>query len=378
MGIENGLIIGWQGHPARFLGTFMLRSLIFGMFCLLPSGFSLAAEPLSISAELETVLARRYPENVADLRLLEAQVQKVAGQAVAATVEIEVGHNIGSGVIISREGLVLTAAHVIGGQNRPVTLELADGRHLKGHTLGAHHLLDAGMVQLDEVPDDLPFAPVVSAEKAEESTLIGQWVVATGQPGGILEDRAPPVRLGRVLAAGGEWICTDCTLVGGDSGGPLFNMRGEVLAIHMSIGPAAVHNFHVPVAMIRPYWEKMLAGEVWGRGIGDDDQDDERIVLGIAGREVENRCVVTQVFPGFPAEKAGIEVGDVIVSFDGEGIESLAELTRLVIAKEPGDKVELKFLRGAKEMKLDVVLNALGNRLPGSVDPDVSDAEGEP
>jgi serine protease Do len=355
----------------------MLRIFVFGSCCLLSSGFLLAAEAIPISAALEAVLARRYPQNVADLRLLEAQVQKVAEQAVAATVEIEVGHNIGSGVIISREGLVLTAAHVIGGQNRAVTLVLADGRRLKGRTLGAHHLLDAGMVQLDEVPDDIPFAPVVSPEKAEGSSLIGQWVVATGQPGGLLENRAPPVRLGRVLAAGGEWICTDCTLVGGDSGGPLFNVRGEVLAIHMSIGPATVHNFHVPVAMIRPHWEKMLAGEVWGRGIGDDEEDGERMVLGIAGREVEDRCVVTQVFPGFPAEKAGIAVGDVIMSLEGEKIDSLVELTRLIVAKEPGDEVELKLLRGGKEMKLDVVLNVLNNPLPGSVDPEESGAGGE-
>ena len=315
----------------------------------------------------------KYPEGPEQLKLLQKQVEEVAAQAVAATVEVEVGNSIGSGVIISPEGLVLTAAHVIGGKNRPVTVVLADGRRLKGHTLGAHHKIDAGMVQIDAVPKEpIPFAPVVTGDEIQ----VGEWVVATGQPGGLLEDRSPPVRLGRVLAQGGEWICTDCTLVGGDSGGPLFNMRGEVLAIHMSIGPAAVHNFHVPVAMIRPHWEKMLKGEVWGHGI-EHESLGERVVLGIAGRQVEDRCVVTQVFPGFPAARAGVAVGDVIKAVDEESIESISELNDLVLGKEPGDRVKVRVRRGDDELDLRVRLSLVESPLPGTLEPDADDAGDE-
>lgn len=351
----------------------MRRILTIFLVCLMPGGLLPAAEVLPVSPELAAVLERRYPQNVADLQLLEAQVEKVATQAVPATVEIEVGHNIGSGVIISPEGLVLTAAHVIGGAKRPATVVLADGRRLKGHTLGAHHEIDAGMVQLDEIPKDLPFAPVAPADDVK----VGAWVVATGQPGGILDDRSPPVRLGRVLAQGGEWICTDCTLVGGDSGGPLFNMQGEVMAIHMSIGPSAVHNFHVPVPMIRPFWDKMLAGEIWGTGIGEDN-DGERVVLGIAGGEVDEGCLVTQVFPGFPAASGGILPGDIITAVDKTKVESFLELTQLVLGKEPGDKIQLEILRDEKELEFDIVLGGIENPLPGSVDPDDRDGRDEP
>jgi serine protease Do len=340
----------------------MIRTLLVGLFLLFGTG-AIAAESLPISPEVGKVLAGRYPENREQLKLLQEQVELVAAQAVAATVEVEIGNSIGSGVIISPKGLVLTAAHVIGGKDRPVTVVLADGRRLKGHTLGAHHNIDAGMIQIDDVPPDLPFAPVVTRDEIQD----GEWVVATGQPGGLLEDRSAPVRLGRVLAQGGEWICTDCTLVGGDSGGPLYNMRGEVLAVNMSIGPAAVHNFHVPVAKIRPFWDKMLEGKVWGQGY-DQQSQDERVVLGIAGRQMGDRCVVTQVFPGYPAARAGIVVGDVIEAVDKETIESLSELNELILGKEPGDRIRVRVARGDHQVDLRVRLSLIDSPLPGTLD----------
>ncbi len=336
-----------------------------------------AAEPLPFSPELKSVLSARYPGNVEDLKLLEKQVQLVAAQAVPATVEVEIGRSIGSGVIVSKGGLVLTAAHVIGRAGRKATLVLADGRRLEGRTLGAHHLMDAGMVQITDPPEDLPFVPVAP----DTSVDIGQWVVATGQPGGILDDRSPPVRLGRVLATGGQWICTDCTLVGGDSGGPLFNMRGEVMAIHMSIGPEVVHNFHVPVTEIQPVWDKMLAGEVWGNDRAKRELEG-RAVLGLAARTVNNRCEVTQVFTGYPAEAAGVQPGDQIVAVDGQLITSILELSAYVFAKSPGDSVHLDIVRNARPTEFDVVLGAIRDPLPGSYDPSSSEtepsAEGQP
>jgi serine protease Do len=345
----------------------MMRTLIVGL-CLLLTGEAFCAESLPISADVGKVLAERYPRDRQQLKLLEEQVEQVAAQAVAATVEVEVGNSIGSGVIISPKGLVLTAAHVIGGKDRAITVVLADGRRLKGHTLGAHHNIDAGMIQIDDVPEDLPFAPVVTSDDVQ----VSEWVVATGQPGGLLEERSAPVRLGRVLAQGGEWICTDCTLVGGDSGGPLFNMRGEVLAVNMSIGPAAVHNFHVPVAKIRPYWDKMLAGKVWGHGY-DRESPDERVVLGIAGRQVGDRCVVTQVFPGYPAARAGVAIGDVIEAVDKETIESFGELSELILGKEPGDRIRMRVLRGDAPVDLRVRLSLIDSPLPGTFAPEVDE-----
>jgi len=326
---------------------------------------AVGGERLEISSSLAEVLSRRYPRDGDDLRLLERQVQQVAEVGVAATVGVEVGRNIGSGVIVSEDGLVLTAAHVIGGADRPATIVLSDGRRLRARTLGAHHPLDAAMVQILDAPDDLPFVPAVEDDQAPE----GAWVVAVGQPGGVFADRSPPVRLGRVLAADQQWYCTDCTLVGGDSGGPLFNMRGEVMAIHMSIGPSVIHNFHVPLVLIRQYWDRMLAGEVWGKTESIADRSGSRVVMGIAGRTVDGRCEVTQVFSGFPAEQAGIRVGDIIRAVDGQAVESIAEISRMMQEKGPGKRVQLEIDRRGEIMEREVRLFGTEIPLPGSQAP---------
>src|ERR1700758_5501580 len=92
----------------------------------------------------------------------------------------------------------------------------------------------------------------------------GQWVVSIGHPGGFRPNRTPVVRLGRVLEANANLIQTDCTLVGGDSGGPLFDMDGKVIGIHSRIGPAITANLHVPVNTYRDTWDDLANGETLG------------------------------------------------------------------------------------------------------------------
>lgn len=322
-----------------------------------------AAEPLAVSQRLAEAVDRRYPRDAADLRVIEAQVQLLAEHGVPATVGVEVGPNVGSGVIVNAEGIVLTAAHVIGRSGRRATIVLPDGRRLPAETLGANHEIDAGMVRITDPPADLPFVPMVPTAVRPN---LGDWVVATGQPGGILDDRTPPVRLGRVLSLGDEWLSTDCTLVGGDSGGPLFNLRGEVIALHMSIGPTVIYNFHVPLAAVQPHWQRLLAGEVWGGSVGEEAVDEGRPLLGIAGRDAANECVITQVFPGLPAEQGGVRAGDTLLSVDGQQIHSFAEVARIVLGKAPGDSLRLKLRREGRPVEVTVVLMEIGSPLPGS------------
>jgi len=330
----------------RFLSLFLLAWLT------VPAA---AFEQVDISPAIAKVLATRHPRTVDELRLMESHVQAVAKQATPATVGVEVGWSIGSGVIISPEGLVLTAAHVIGKPGLPAKIVLPDGRKLEGHTLGVNHTIDAGMVQIANPPADLPFLPVADGQRPE----IGHWVVATGQPGGMHDDRAPPVRLGRVLAGEQGWICTDCTLVGGDSGGPLINMRGEVTAIHTSIGPSIVHNFHVPVALIQEEWQRLLDGESWGKSLVDDEPPAGHPLLGISGRTAEGHCIVTQVFPEMPAAKAGVQVGDLILEVDGDQVKTFEGVARRVFAKNPGATMHLKLQRGEETIEMDIVLSAV-------------------
>ncbi len=318
-----------------------------------------AAEPLLIPADVQSVLALRYPRNADQLRLLQQQVQRVAARTMPATVGVLVGQGAGSGVIVSADGLVLTAGHVIGKADRRAKILLSDGRRLTAKTLGANHGIDAGMLQIENPPADLPFMPIAKA-----LPKIGEWVITLGQPGGTLNDRAPPLRLGRVLAGDDDWVCTDCTLVGGDSGGPLINLRGEVLAIHSSIGPKIVHNFHVPVVEIRKNWRRLLAGEVWGNVLTDVVSTELRPLIGIAGHTGQEQCLITEVFRGLPAYEAGVRPGDVILAVDGEAISTFDEVSKKVLQKRPGQKMRLKLERGGEIAVVEVVLAGIRRSAP--------------
>lgn len=316
----------------------------------------LAVEPLDVPPDVAEVLHSRYPMDLQQLKLIQGQVQRVAKQAMPATVGLLIGPGAGSGVIVSKDGLVLTAAHVIGKADRRARVLLPDGRRLRARTLGADHDIDAGMLQITDPPDDLPFLPV-AAQRPE----IGEWVVTLGQPGGTVADRSPPLRLGRVLARGDDWMCTDCTLVGGDSGGPLINMRGEVLGVHSSIGAAIVHNFHIPVSEIKQNWDRLLAGEVWG---GEPEQ--VRPMIGIAGQTKDGQCLVTQVFPGLPAFDADMRPGDIILEVDGHEISRFEEVSQRVMEKQPGQKMRIRIERAGASWEVEMTLAGVADSDPGS------------
>ncbi len=348
-------LAGWIGPVALILGI---------------AGRSSGQTPVSLEPPPGTaqVLAARAPTDVEELRDIEEQLQRVLVQALPATASVEVGPAAGSGVIVSQGGLVLTAAHVISRPGQRAWVELPDGRRLRAHTLGADHDADAGMVQIDKPPADLPFTPVNQGSLPE----LGEWVVTTGQPGGLVSGRAPPVRLGRVLYRDNELICTDCKLVGGDSGGPLFNMRGEVIGIHSSIGPSVTHNFHVPATAFRRDWKRLLASELWG-GRYDAERDAERPVMGVRGESVGGRCVITEVTDGLPAAGAGMKVGDVVAAIDGREISSFDELRNIIAFKQADDRVELRVERGDETLELRVQLVRQGGGRPPNFRPPADD-----
>jgi serine protease Do len=146
-------------------------------------------------------------------------------------------------------------------------------------------------------------------------------------------------------------VQSDCTLVGGDSGGPLFNMDGEVIGVHSRIGAANTWNFHVPVAVYTHSWEQLIASREWN-GFAVPGT----AVLGIDGDDHKLGCRISKVVPGYPASDAKLQVDDVIVKFDGKTFDRFETLRQFIVAKKPGDTVKLEVQRGKQTMTANVVL----------------------
>lgn len=303
------------------------------------------------------VLVKANPEGVRDLRLLQEHVRELSARIVPCTVGIAVGAAQGSGVVISADGYVLTAGHVSGDANRACMLILQDGRVVRGKTLGANNGIDSGLIKItDPNPDGGPWphAEMGRSEKLER----GQWCLATGHPGGYQRGRTPVVRLGRILTPRDTEITTDCTLVGGDSGGPLWDMEGRVIGINSRIGGSLTQNIHVPVDTYRETWTRLAKAEVWG---GNRFGGGGGPFVGIVGEERADSCRVMVVVPDSPAAKAGIKVGDVIKTFGGDGVKNFGQLVEMIGRRKVGDKVAVEIARGAETIKVELEIG----RRPG-------------
>ncbi|QDU03989.1 Putative serine protease HhoA precursor [Gimesia chilikensis] len=305
-------------------------------------------------AKLSEVFFKTVPDSLEDLQEIERQVTSLTEKSIHSTVSVRVGDAQGSGVIIdNKAGYILTAAHVIGLAQKDATIILHDGRTLKGRTMGLNRGLDAGLVKLIE-DDEVDISKLTAAKMGDISQIkTGEWVLATGHPNGYQAGRAPVVRLGRVVTRKKHLLQTDCTLIGGDSGGPLFNMQGEVVGIHSRIGPSTSWNFHIPVSAFQDDWEKLVSGDMWGaKPLG------QNAVLGVNGETTDQGCKVTGVTRGFPAEIAGLKENDIIFQLNDEKITGIEQLAEVVQQYKPGQTVQVQLTRDGKSMSFEVQLAA--------------------
>jgi serine protease Do len=317
-------------------------------------------EPLVDSLEPFDATA---PKSIDDLRRIEQHVEKLAEVVIPKTVGLRIGGAAGSGVIVSADGYVLTAGHVSNKANQDVAVILHDGTVVAAKTLGANHGVDSGMIKIvDKNPagGDWPYAEIGRSKSLNP----GDWCLCTGHPGGFQRGRAPVVRLGKVLVNRSTVVMTDCTLVGGDSGGPLFDMQGAVIGINSRIGGELTSNMHVPVDTFRDTWDRLAKAEVWGQRNEQTRQArSPRPYLGIIG-DRQGPCKVTDVRDGSPAAKAGVQVGDVVKKFGDDAIESTAKFYRLLRAKKPGEKIRLELTRGEESLvvEVEIVASPRGSR----------------
>lgn len=300
-----------------------------------------SAEPIPPAA----VFDKDLPESLDELRSIQDRVREIASKVIPATVNVRVGPSQGSGVIIDG-GYILTAGHVSGAPGRNVTITLHDGKTIKGETLGRNSAIDSGLIKIT-TEGDFP-----SVEKGASADMErGKWVIAVGHPGGYRAGRPPVVRVGRIVSNNSMSVRTDCALVGGDSGGPLFDIDGKVIGIHSRIGGSITANHHVPIDTYEDTWDRLVKGEEWGSRFGATSppprRNEEQAHYGIQFDPASTDEVrILRVVEGSPAEKGGLQDGDVILKCEGEKVNNLTELRNKIRSYKPGDKVSFEVKRG--------------------------------
>lgn len=262
----------------------------------------------------------------------------------------------GSGVIISADGYILTNRHVIDGADK-IEVTLFDGRSFEGKVIGSDGRDDLALVKV-ESDTDLPVAPLGDSDKARA----GEWVMALGNPLGFEYSVTVGVvsGVGRALPSTNfaNFIQTDAAIYPGNSGGPLFNLAGEVIGINTAVIPDTNLGFAVPINTAKEILPQLLEkGRVVRGYLGVTIQPVEFMTSPPPG--VAEGAGVAEVHPDAPAAAAGVQARDVIVAFDGKPVASPQGLTALVTATSPGSRVPVSVVRGSERLEISVVVGSL-------------------
>jgi serine protease Do len=299
----------------------------------------------------------------------------------------EVPRGVGSGFIISADGFLLTNHHVVEGADE-IYVTLTDKREFKGRLIGSDRRTDVALVKIEAA--NLPMLKIGDPTRLR----VGEWVVAIGSPFGL--DNT--VTAGIVSAKGRDtgdylpFIQTDVAVNPGNSGGPLLNMRGEVIGINSQIysrtGGFMGISFAIPIDEAMRVSDQLRAsGRVTRGRIGVGIAEVTKDVAEPLGLPRAAGALVRNVEAGGPAEKAGIEVGDIILKFDGKPIERSTDLPRIVGNTKPGTKAPVSVWRkgAARELSLTVAemqseptarAPAAGKPAPGQATPSQANALG--
>jgi serine protease Do len=264
----------------------------------------------------------------------------------------------GSGFIVSADGIILTNAHVVDDAQK-VTVKLTDHREFQASVIGSDAKSDVAVLKIDA--HNLPVIKLGDPQKLQ----VGEWVVAIGSPFGLENS----VTAGIVSAKGRSlpddtyvpFIQTDVAVNPGNSGGPLFNLRGEVVGINSQIysrsGGYQGLSFAIPIDVAMNVSKQLQTqGHVTRGKLGVGIQDVDQALAESFGLEVPRGALVASVEKGGPAEKAGLQEGDVILEFDGQAIESAGQLPSAVAATDPGKAVALQVWRDRATREVKVKL----------------------
>lgn len=270
---------------------------------------------------------------------------------------------LGSGYIISSDGYIVTNDHVAGNATK-ITVTLTDGRQFDAKIIGSDNASDICLLKIDG--DDLPFVTLGNSD----DIIIGEWVIALGNPFGLFElNDKPTVTVGVVSATGMNldainnryylnMIQTDASINGGNSGGPLVNSEGQVIGMNTLIFTAGGNTgniglgFAIPINKVKRIIEELKAKGSIDRNfeIGMRIQTIDEGIAKYYHLNSAKGVIVTKVYPNTPAERCGIEVGDIIVDVEGFKINNENTMFSVFHEFRAGQTITVKIIRDEKEL----------------------------
>jgi serine protease Do len=262
---------------------------------------------------------------------------------------------LGSGVIVDKRGYVLTNFHVVKGADA-VTVRLADKQEFRGRIVGSDSKTDIAIIKFD-APVDVRVATLGNSD----ALRVGEWAIAIGNPFGLDQT----VTVGVVSATGRadvgiatyeNFIQTDASINPGNSGGPLVNLRGEVIGINTAIVATGQGiGFAIPANMVKRVIAQLIdRGRVQRGWIGVALQPMSAELAQAMGLPDTKGAIVARVYPGSPAETAGLAQNDVIVGFDGAPVEDYHQLQRMSSEAEVGRKVKVDLVRRREKKTVEL------------------------
>jgi len=270
-------------------------------------------------------------------------------------------HGLGSGFIVSPDGLILTNAHVVADATE-VTVKLTDKREFRAKVVGVDRPTDVALIKIDA--KDLPTVKLGNTKDVK----VGEWVVAIGSPYGFENTVTSGIVSAKARTLPDEtyvpFLQTDVAVNPGNSGGPLFNMRGEVVGINSQIysrsGGYQGLSFAVPIDVAVQVKDQLLKHGTVTRGrLGVTIQDVNQALADSFGLKQPGGALVSSVEKDSPAAKAGIEPGDVITRYGDTQITSSAQLPVVVASTTPGKRVPIEVVRKGNPRTIDVAVGEL-------------------
>ena len=268
---------------------------------------------------------------------------------------------LGSGFIIDEKGIVVTNNHVIS-DAEDIIVRVNGDKEFKAKVVGADPLSDIAVLQLDTKEK---FIPVKFGDS--DKARIGDWVIAIGNPfglggtvtSGIISARNRSIGLSRYE----DYIQTDASINSGNSGGPLFDMNGDVIGINTAIlgrnGSIGI-GFSIPSNSAKIVIDQLIEfGETKRGWLGVRIQDVTKEIADIENLDEPRGALVASVAQDSPSDKAGVKAGDIILEFNGEKIQQMKELPIIVARTEVGKKVKVKIWRNKKEITKTITLGRL-------------------